>query len=319
MSDTQEPKAKNVAVETPVKTSSNPRALCSFVTQCCYSNNTLPIDLSFYKKDDEHYALLETKEVDIGKPLSYLRLICDGLIDHIFLDDFPLGQYTLEISGCNCATSRFNRQKGCNEFNFTQKRSDMLDQMISLNRSENESKTTIISRENYVNFKRHDSIRIHYPSSLVLKDTVTLSLHGYFPTVVQSKEYVEDTETRTMYPHDTYYLNINHPTDSLDIFVSSNTGTGMIILEVNGYEVTRSNCYPLSNSSNLGVRIKFQNPYGYLMGAENTYLSDEINRQTLNMSRVNSLALICLNCRPVKIIQSLYNIYHYPSRTKVFC
>jgi hypothetical protein len=306
MSDTQELKTKNVAVETPIKTSTNP-------------NFTVPIDLSFYKQDEEHYAVLETKEIDIGKPLSYLRLVCDGLIDHIFLDDFPLGQYTLEISGHNCATSRFNRQKRCSEFNFTQKRSKMLDQMISLCRSENESTTTIKDRENYVNFRRHDSIRIHYPSSLVMKDTVTLSLHGYFPTKVQSKEYVEDTQTRNMYPHDTYYLKINHPTDYLDIFVSSNTGTAMIILEINGYEVTRSNCYPLSNSSNLGVRIKLQNPHGYFMGAENTHLSDEINRQTLNMSHVESLALICLNCRPVKIIQSLYNIYHYPSRTRVYC
>ena len=168
---TQELIAKTIDVKTP--TSTNPRALGSFETQKCYSNNTVPIDLSYYKKDEEHYALLETSYRDmIVRTTSHIRIICNGLIDCISLDDFPMGQYTLELNGHNCATAVFNPQKGCNEFDFTGKRSDMLNTMITLCVSENEPNNTTLARGNYVNFGRVDSIRIHYPSTLDRKSVV---------------------------------------------------------------------------------------------------------------------------------------------------
>lgn len=321
----QEPNAKTIDVETPVKTSTNPRALGSFVTQPCYSNNTVPIDLSYYKKDEKHYAVLETSYSYTGtiSRVPYIKIVCNGLIDRISLDDFPMGQYTLELNDHNCATALFNPQRGCCEFDFTGKRSGMLNTMITLSASEDEPKSTPLARENYVNFGRIEHIRIHYPPTLVLKEKLTMSLHGYFPESVQSNTYVEDTEKRTVYPHNTYHLILNQPTDSIDILVDqASCEDGIVILELNGYEVARSTCHVYSGAyeytPDTGVRVKFTNPHRYLMGRQNHYLSDEINQNTLNLSMVDSITLICIGCNPVNIVQSLYNVYHYPSRKLMY-
>src|SRR5437868_6678302 len=74
-------------------------------------SHTVPLNLTFYKKDENSYAVLERHKItSILNLYSHLKVTTGGLINKITLLDFPHGQYTLSLNGHNCATAKYNKE-----------------------------------------------------------------------------------------------------------------------------------------------------------------------------------------------------------------
>jgi hypothetical protein len=294
----------NIVVE---QTSLNPKIFVT-ATVSTVQSNALPIDLTFYKKNDHNYALLEKHDVMKQLKLDgpHFRICNSGLINKITLLDFPPGQYILSLCGVNCATARYNKTDHLYEFDLTKDNS-------VLNAFKNSSieidEPILHNRYDYLNFDQIDTIRIISPQSLHLETKQTIRLHGFFSHDGHWNQIDEDADIY-LHPYNTYRLNISHPTESLDI--ATNKSGGLIILQINGNELCRF------ESQTEMRRIKFNNPHQLFNGRQSDYLCEEINKNVINMSKINHCVIIALNCQITEIYQNCYNIYNYPDRTKIF-
>lgn len=298
MSDTQDhaPKVVDVVAETSV----NQLQFCSCEFQEGFGTNTVPLEQTFSKISDDSYAVLEKHSITLDKPQSNIEIVSYGCIDHIYLDDFPHAQYTLQINGFNCATSVYNTERHCYEFDLVTKPSKMLQDMIFVSHPET-------GHPNFLNCCRIDSIYVIYPKGTLLDYKHKITLHGYFRGELRS-------ETIDVYPHHTFKLNLNHPTDFLQLHFSQKMSPSIFIrLLINGIPHLEENI-----KSESQCRIKFHNPDMMLMGAQNSYLSDAINHETLNLSRVDRLQLVVIGTPVINVDQFYYMVYYYPSRTPRF-
>jgi hypothetical protein len=334
MSNTNTPaEEQQTTLNDVTTTSAEVNLFRSFAVDYVYSDKTLPLDQSFCKIDDHTYAQLETQEGRFDTYGNSIRVVSQGMIDRISLDSFPVGQYTLSINGQNCSTARYNTARKCFEFDFSGKRSSLLDAMITVSQNVKDL-PQFPNLEKYLNCERVDKLII-FPSVELPEGEYTISLHGYFPSNIHPPKfagpYVEKTMIKKVYPHSTYNLSLNHPTDCLDIFLglSPETTDCTVIMELDGYEALRYDYHELNDHTQCcvnkqrwgfeGLRIKFNNPDLYYMGAQNLQLPEEINKHTINLSRVSTISIITINCRLVKCVQSYFMTYRYPSRTAMYC
>lgn len=293
----------------------------SFVVGHVYSDQTIPLEQSFYRINEHRYTQLEKRVIECRPRTNSIPLVSDGLIDRISLDTFPVGQYTLSINGQNCSTARYNTTRQCYEFDFSQHRSNTLEGMIAV--SHNGAQLPELPNLNkYLNCQRIDRLLIFHPNTLP-DQTYNLSLHGYFPTGQSllpeiTGPYVEKMITKQVHPYHTYELMINHPTDCLDLLITRTQRDCTIILELDGYEAIRYHSDEIRDELCDGIRIKFNNPDLCYMGAENKMLPETINKQTLNCSRISSILVRTINCQLIKCEQVIFMAYHYPSRMPIF-
>lgn len=295
-----------------VQTSTESPLFRSFVVGPVYNGNTLPLGQSFCEINGKTYAQLESREVPFKQYENSIRIVSQGMIDRISLDSLPIGQYTLSINGHNCSTACYNSVRKCYEFDFSGKRSSSLEAFIDM--SHNTPNVPDIPHiERYLNTERIDNLVIFHPSSIPCGE-YSISLHGYFPN-----EYIERTIIKKIYPHQTISLHLNQPTDYIDLFLHVPIGTtnSTILMELDGHEAIRHHIDKQEHCSS-GIRIKFNNPELQYMGVQNSYLTEEINKHTLNFSRVSSILITAINCSVVKCVQSRFVIYHYPERAPVF-
>ena len=285
--------------------------------------NTLPISMSFCQKKIDQplkefanttdtYAVL-VKD-DVTNKLTQnnrINIVSNGLINKISLLDFPIGQYILSINGQNCATAKYDNNNNCYIFDLANNTSNILNIYKEVAVAANEPK--IDNRQDYLNLSRIDVAQIITPSNLKLKNMHTIKLHGYFNkndiTDPLNNIWSETTQIIKIYPDVTYRLNLNHPTESIDIKTDSDIGT--IILQIDDTH------YSFSSSSKM-QRIKFNNPQKLYFGEQNNHLTEEINENVINLSRVNNLLLCLLDCKLAHIYQNYYDIYTYPQRERLF-
>jgi len=144
--------------------------------------------------------------------------------------------------------------------------------------------------------------------------------------------YIETSRTLTFSPHSTYQLNLYGPTDSLDLDLTAINSLlpYSLILSLNGYEVAQchpiftlprhevSGYYPIPGPTpvlpELSIRLKFADDQQHFKGVQNNDLTDEINQNTLNFSRIESVMISTVNCKLTSCLQNRYDIYQYPSR-----
>jgi hypothetical protein len=119
----------------------------------------------------------------------------------------------------------------------------------------------------------------------------------------------------------TYKLDLNAPTDSIDIYGNcilnnNNNNIYQIQLSLNNSLYSIIN---LSTDNNNLIRIKFSNLDGvYPEGNENNYLSSSINKNTINCSKLQYIDIVFINFSPTSILQNAYTAYSYPSRQPLF-
>jgi hypothetical protein len=279
----------------------------------------LPLELTYYSSDPNHYALLESKETSIRQyngPPTRIHLPLNGLSRKITLNDFPFGQYTLQINGTNVASAKFDKNEGCLAFDFS-KPSAMLELYIDRSKADNEPFIGSLDRKKYLNFSRIDSVIIILPKDIIFNHQHQLAIFGYDKSNEDDGlKWIHDQRVLDVYPSSTYHLHLNFPTDYITVRAISVSRDpaypSMVKLRINGRD---QGSYPFID---LECQIKLSDKDYKYQGGANKYLSPVINRNTLNFSRVNDVALIAFNCQLDTLYQHYYNIYTYPSRKLVF-
>ena len=273
------------------------------------SSVTVPLEWSLYSRDPTSYAVLETHDVTatMTTDRNSLRIVGGGLVRRILLRDFPLGQYTLSLNNQNCATARFDPESGDQVFDFVARRSEMLTTIIGVARAEDEP--VIEGRDHYCNLSRVDSAKVLLPRDSPLNGAGprVIGLEGYF---LEGSVWRAGTRDLVVFPGDTHQPGLNHPTVSLAVVTDDPQGT--IAVRVDGITVP---VYELGPTIHVA---RFRDPSGLYRGAQNRFLSDEINRETINMSRVNDVEVITSGCRIHSLHQHRYQVYRYPERFPIF-
>lgn len=290
-------------------------------------NNTVSIDKTFYQKDDKHYAILchedVTKYCYPNTGFTHLELY--GFISRIELHNFPNTQHILQFNCKNVATSIYDKD-GIYYFDIPaciEKNSKFLESLEDLTRKSLES----INGSNYFNdpnvqklingpegkdyvntFYIGNGINIIVPKSTQFEYNKKMEI-VYYKYVMENEKWIEIQKVIDIYPHvdNTLLLGLNNPTESIDIKVS---GKGKVYLYLNSEK-----CIDMDVDNNL-YRLKMD--MFYCIETHNKYLSDEINRETMNLSRIDSIKMVTIDCKIINMYQNFYKIYHYPSRQLAF-
>lgn len=279
------------------------------------SQNTLGIN--YYKCDNKHYSIIQTLEhINQVRNTSKIKFDCNGLISRLNLVDFPLSQYTLSFNGINVTTA-----KACKDYGITID----ISQCLKNKKSKlswfadiiHYVKPDLQNREKFIPLSRIDNIQLCVPNDLKFEYNTVLHIEatGHFP----DDDFVNwsDIETRIIdvYPHplNKFDLNMNHPTDCIDVYIKGN-GTLICYISYKEYfklEINDSNNhYPFH-------RINLIKNDSHRLNVENSFLSEEINNNTINLTHCH-VQLVMLGCEIQKVIQHYYNTFTYPERHALF-
>jgi hypothetical protein len=130
---------------------------------------------------------------------------------------------------------------------------------------------------------------------------------------IKYSNWVYQEEEINVYPN-SYTMNLNHPTDCIDLCLKKydTLKQAKIILRIDGETYTEHEF----NDQSINLRIKCKNLPNktFRKGAQNCLLSESINQNTINFSRVDRVELILTNCECISAHQYRYMCYAYPSR-----
>lgn len=258
--------------------------------------------------DNERYAVLKRRELDCDldrcpQKNNKIKFCGTGIVNKIILLDFPvLDKCELQLNGCDVSIGKYKDDTQTYEFDFSMKLSD------DFNLYETKISEPIIENDDtYINLDKVYCCVISLISQTVLNFKHHIRYCGYF---VQNNEWINGFYDETIYPYDTLKLPINHPTDSLDI--KTDNDKGFIILRIHGHE------YGTFKSSTDFIRLKFKDEELVTIGAQNKFLPKEINKQSINCSRIDSLEITTLNCNIMELHQNCYVIFYRSNNAAVF-
>lgn len=287
--------------------------------------DTLPIDLTFYSNRGDKYGILGRDDITdmIVKQTKYITLEVNGIVNKITLLDFPnSNNYELVMNGLKYCTAKFNPTDQTHEFDLSKLPN------FYTNITKRNDEPLINDRDHYINCNAFDEIKLCYDQSLNLESEHKVRFYGYFKgsnkdfikqnsikldsgtCLKQDEVWVQGYFDVIVYPYNTFMILLNYPTDSLDIIADTNGGT--IIFRADGID------YATFDSSTELTRLKFYDPNLVTVGSENEYLCNDININTVNFSKIDSIILITINCKITKLYQNYYKIFDYPSRAPVF-
>lgn len=264
----------------------------------------------------ESYAVLESRDVTkMCNNASGLQFMCDGLINRLNLIDFPISQYTLSFNGQNVSTATINSSGLSFDIAKNLKRTNsMMEILGAVLYSKDEP--NISNRNEYFNMSRLDRIKINTCNNLTfeLNEKLQIEAIGYFYENGNWSDLKSKIINVYPNPKNNMTLNLNHPTDSLDLHVK---GRGTITFFINGEEYKQITI-DKTNEFFPFHRIKLNDPDLIYIGKQNEHLSDEINKNTLNLSRIDGVTLVVIECEVTRIHQHFFNIYSYPERIQMF-
>lgn len=275
--------------------------------------NTISSNNYFYQGLDS-CAFIDNKPIDIIKKKDNVIIFSvNGLVNKIELFDAPISQYILNINGHNIMTATYDKNKKCYYFDLSIILKNEYSHLALLSKNYMEEDEPFVeNRIDFLNLNCVDRLKIIMPKNLIkINEKIQIISHGYFKNENNWSEFTQQCITN--YPHyDNHNILImNYPTDSIDITV---TGHGTLIILINGFEYETLSINN-KNSHFLFHRIKLKNPEQKLLGTHNLNLSEEINKNTINMSRVDTFEVISINCKVTKVSQNYYKIYNYPTMT----
>ncbi len=267
-------------------------------------SNILPLNLVFFQNSKNIYSILEKNDVtSFLKSFPYIKLDIEGLIHKIVLLDFPCSNYILSLNSTNYCSSVYNIEQQTHEFNL-EKGNSIFGTLKEISIGHNEP--NLMKRNDYLNFNRISRSEIIFPKDLKIGEKYNICIYGFFYEI---DKWVYCSKNMVVYPNNTHYLYINEPTESLDLKIE---GNGSIRFNFNtGDEFD-------FDTVTGTTKIKFVNPFRLFEGIQNQYLSDEINKNVINMSNFEYLSITTINCNILQIYQNHYRCYNYPERRKLF-
>lgn len=273
---------------------------------------TSPLNLfnngeKFVKDEKNTYAILKT--FDVASRTNKIKKIIINSNCHcssIELVDFPKFQYTLDIFGKTIATSSNNNIFDLTDSNTLESIKNITAETILQPLTENNNYLDLTIYGTYLN--------LNYPSNLILNKKHEIRVCGYF---LINNKWIWKKETIFVYPYNTYECRIDGPTDSLDLKLKfyNNLENAKIIVMIDNeqhYTYTFNQNYPEN------IKLKFKTLSTKFLGSHNKCLSDYINTNSLNFSRVQTMHFVLLNCELINVKQYQYVIYTYPGKKEMF-
>lgn len=269
----------------------------------------IPLDDCFIKHSPNTYSVLLSK--DVTKHLKIRNGVfieTNGVVNKIELVDVDPGQYILSLNNINCATAKYNDTTKMYEFDFSKPKSKMLQTYINILKT-NDCKFD--DGNDYLPFARIDTAKIN---GLKCKYGQIIRYHGWFPTNVECTTWNNDIHEQIIYgcPYYYYTLNLKNVTESLEIYFSNEKNDSKhFIIYMDGKKYIDN---PFNDNC---VTLFFKNNTDFYNGIQNKYLNENINKMTLNLTRVGSIKIVA-NCKIRKVVQNFYETYDYPNRVKLF-
>lgn len=250
------------------------------------------------------YTILTKSDISeiIFNPSNRYKIFIDGLINKIILDDLPnKGTYFLRGCGFNLATAKLNNGKLI--FDISNKnRSNKLSEIINITIGDNDE--NIKNRNDYLRTGRLDSLEILATEPLT--DSHIIKLKGLFYI---EGEWKKDTKKYIIYPSEKE-LNLRHLVKEIDFHGNENFE---LTLRIN------NDIYGPFTSDKFKniIKIKFNDWQNVITGIQNNYLSENLNRQVLNCSRLNNISIIS-NVERLCLTSYRYETYDITSCEKIF-
>lgn len=282
-----------------------------------FPNNTLGIEhmchaITFDNggalNEPRAYSVLVSENITKNIHKSNSNMICiekKGIISKIILEDFPFANYILSLNGFNCTSAKYDSSTGKQYFDFV-KQSTALKNIIN----------SITQKESiYIDLNCIDHAQIIVPSSTKLNSVHQIKFMEHEKNNMNSF-----ISSINVYPHNTYSVHMNYVTNSITFFGPGSSGE--VILMINDVEISRKkmqeNPTVFKFIENKKIAIGENELLG--RGKQNNYLSDYINKNTINFSRMPSLKMVFINCDLLdfSVHQSFYRSYAYPYHNLIF-
>lgn len=246
------------------------------------------IDINYYDNEDT-YSLLETHDVTgICSKSRNINLVIKSQFKKITIHDFPDFHCSLFINGTSVATIN--------------------DGIIDIGKYFNKSSSILYnymkrtnSKHGYLDGSQIDNMQLSVPKMFAFPE------NSHYRVIIDTDE---GEETHKIYPENTYCLNLSNITDSIDVQVQGTKGEAILYIDdkIVG-----------SQNTDFGiVRFKLRNLEDDYLGFQNRYLSEEINNNTINLSKVKSVRLVLLHCTLKSVKQNMFSTYKKHTRQKLF-
>lgn len=276
-------------------------------------SSTMKIDQNMYIYDANNYAMLEPLDISneiLKNSDNCLKISADIICKSITLVNFPVGQYTLNFNGINVKTAKCEVMENniSYVFDFSENQTNTLISFVKMTMSENEP--VIENRQNYVNLSKIENFKIISNKNFDNNTQYKIMLDGYFKS---KNNWITGSITKNTYAN-TWNCTLNHPTDCIDLHLTKiNTlENAKILFLIEGNLYAEHNFE--KHQTSIRIKCKDLKDWNFNRGAQNNYLSDEINSNTINFSRVDLTEFVFVNCKLKSGVQWRYLTYVYPSR-----
>lgn len=257
----------------------------------CYSDK-----VNITRMDYVEPELLRDNKLHLPLPLK--RHNIPARITKMELLDMPLANYTLSIHGCNV---------GClnNSLDFTSQRNSVLKTFIDISKERLSAKGPCLTDVDFIH-DCFDTMTIYHPKNIELPKEVKMKFSGY-----DANDSVLYHKCITLYPYDTYRLNLKYTTDHLIILYRKKQTVPAQEAQEAPASITFMDNYRFDCPDQQGsVCVKLQDPH-YTTGllVNMCYPGDHIN-----FSRYNyPIRLVGHGVEILKVVQCYYMSYHIPT------
>lgn len=207
------------------------------------------------------------------------KINMDGLISKITLNGFPnTGSYILRGCGNNLTTAKYIN--GELVFDFNKNRSNMLSNIIDVVIGKNEE--GVQNRDKYLRTGRLNDLEILATIPLIKNYTITMEGLFYL-----NNEWKHGIKEYIIYPKEKQ-LNLEHLVKEMDFYGNDEF---KLCLRIN------DNLYGPFNSKQHDIfknyiKIKFDGWNDVIVGIQNEYVCENINKKVINCSRLNNISVV---------------------------
>ena len=265
----------------------------------------------FYTDKQSYYSILTNSDyvIEFNLTKQYQIYQTNSLITKIILDDFPIDQqYIMCANGSNLATAKIINNKLT--FNIdSEKRSNILSTFVNLAKSSNEK--DIDEREKYLNIGRLDDFG--FLTNKKLENRYNVKLTGLY---FNDNKWVTDTKNYVIFPYE-YKLNFLIGLTK-ELYFYSDTAFE-IGLRIDGVFYGPFLSKKIQNCFKNYIKFNFDGWNNIINGKQNEYVSDEINRRSINMCKVNNMSVVLLTgSKNLNLYHYVYKMYDMEYCSKIF-
>lgn len=266
--------------------------------------STLTQDDNYYKYSEDIYVAKTFQKESFNKTIP-IHIPYGLLCTKIVLIDCPYGQYNLTSGGYTVTSNNINYEDKTQAFNF-EKRTKALERITELiNIPANIGNIDNFgSIWNTVNVIKYDiSLRLAVPRNIVLPNELKIKFVGYDATTKESLKIEQ-----IIYPNSTYDVNTCGPTCMFNVICDNVNENSEVIITIPDLALSFSSKeFIIGNHCNIAIFDPMQRAFGQ----QNKYLSDRMNKNSINLGRIeNPVVIICKNCTIKELNSVKYTVYN---------